>query len=107
MANADAKSRGRRLWLWVIGGLALLAIFSSRVQKPAPRACQKRARRSSPFSHARFASAFCEHVSHTGVEDAGTGRDRTWWGWSARCGCGRPRRFAHAGTPVCYTWLRA
>jgi hypothetical protein len=37
MADADAKPWGRRLWLWIIGGLALLGILSSRAQKPEPQ----------------------------------------------------------------------
>jgi hypothetical protein len=43
MADVDAKPRGRRQWLWIIGGLALLAIVSSRAilsskaPKPAPQ----------------------------------------------------------------------
>jgi hypothetical protein len=43
MADVDAKPRRRRQWLWIIGGLALLAILSStailssKAQKPAPQ----------------------------------------------------------------------
>jgi len=37
MAGADAHPRGRRLWLWVIGELALVALVSSRTQKPSPQ----------------------------------------------------------------------
>jgi hypothetical protein len=37
MADVDAKPSGRRLWLILIGVLAVVAFVSSRTQKPSPQ----------------------------------------------------------------------